>query len=454
MPEMPPAKVVICDGSSTFRFIFFATRSSLPRLLIIDNHTVLLDIYRQRTEMIPPECIFSKMHCSLPMLQDRAEAHYLSGLRQSIMMQKAVAGFFLLFFLPPVWTTSPAQELHTYVDRDSVEVGDYLIYTLLLSTPEPYRSVRFPGEEELSGEELDWVDRQHFQLSAQRDSVVYRLQFFGVDNYRIPSLPIVVTWHDGRIDTLRTAPVPLFFKTVLEEGDTEYRPLKPIFEFSYPIGRWILLLLFLLILAAAGWQLYKYWLKQQEEEPLSPEPPPEPVPFTDPLVLLKERLEALSGSDSPLKRRDFHTFYTQLGDAIRHYIEQVYEIDALEMTSGEIVRALRNWPAEKEVIESTRDVLQEADLVKFARFQPDISQAEKTCAIAFDFHDVASRTDRTRIDRLRELHEMREMSRKSSRDLSGDLSLEPGRDSGEIGLEPGRGTSGDLRREARREGEA
>jgi hypothetical protein len=85
--------------------------------------------------------------------------------------------------------------------------------------------------------------------------------------------------------TLYTTPVPLFFKTTLAEGDDEFRPLKPIFDFA---RNWWFLLITLLLLAIAAYLFYRWYINRE------PEPEPEPVrlpdPFRNPLDDLKREI--------------------------------------------------------------------------------------------------------------------------------------------------------------------
>lgn len=315
-------------------------------------------------------------------------------------------GFLALILTLILLSTSvSAQELHTYIDRDSVQVGDIVTYTLVLERDQEYRSVTFPGDEHFDDDDLRLLGRNRHSVSANRDSVVYRLQFFGVEDYQIPRHDVELTSQDGETITLQSSPIPLVFRTVLAEGDEEFRPLKPIFFFAMSIWPWVLAFLLLVVI---GYLAYR-WMSQRETKPEPPPPPPQ-IPFKNPLHVLKERINVLSGPDSPLADRNFKEFYVLLGDSIREYFEDVYMINALEMTSGEILGELRDYPAENEIISITRKVLYEADMVKFAKFEPDIPQAEQALATARQFLEVVSKTDKYRIEKLREDHIQNQIS--------------------------------------------
>jgi hypothetical protein len=313
----------------------------------------------------------------------------------------------ILFLLSGVTTNLIAQELHTYTDRDSVRVGDVINFTLVLNTSEEYGSANFPDESHFDENDIILVNRERHRISAMRDSVVYTLQNFSTEDYQIPRLPVELTGGAYGDTTLYSTPVPVFFKSIVAEGDDEFRPLKPIFDFAAAFWIWIIAALIFILM---GWLIYRYLQNREIKEP---QPIEEfiPEPFINPMDKLEKDLHTLSGSDSPLNHKDFKEFYVLLGDAIRRYFEDVYDIDALEMTSGEILRHLRVYPANKEVIKITRKVLNEADMVKFAKFEPDIPQAKKALNIAFQFVNVVSEVDKSRIETLRKLHEQKEQIR-------------------------------------------
>lgn len=66
------------------------------------------------------------------------------------------------------------------------------------------------------------------------------------------------------------------------------------------------------------------------------------------------------------------TIYQLVADNLREYLQLQFEINAVEMTTAELNDALRgNSTLSKEQKRRLQQVLEQADLVKFARFQPD-----------------------------------------------------------------------------------
>lgn len=78
-------------------------------------------------------------------------------------------------------------------------------------------------------------------------------------------------------------------------------------------------------------------------------------------------------------------YQSELTDTIREYLEGRFHINALEMTTGEIIHALKSEKFKDETNKSLFEILTVADLVKFAKAQPrdDIHQSFLDQAINF-----------------------------------------------------------------------
>ena len=64
---------------------------------------------------------------------------------------------------------------------------------------------------------------------------------------------------------------------------------------------------------------------------------------------------------------DTKGYYISLADVLRKYITRVWNMDALEMTTSEIIRALKKETVDKSIRNELKGILELADLVKFAK---------------------------------------------------------------------------------------
>jgi hypothetical protein len=309
------------------------------------------------------------------------------------------ATYILLLIFMAMAGFAQAQSVHTYVDKDSLRVGDRLSYTIVFEGD--YDSIAFPGEDDFENE-FDVISRERYQITERRDSLVYTLQFFGTEDVTIGRKEIHIRAEQSDT-TLYTTPVPLFFKTILAEGDEEFRPLKPIFDFARSWWPWILAAI---LLAIAGWLFYRWYIRRGTEPETEPEPVRLPDPFRNPLDDLKREIEQLSNVQSLHTEEEFETFYIRLGDAIRLYLKRIYEFPALEMTTREIIDELQKELAPSEIITITRKVLNEADMVKFANFHPGTELAASVYQRAIQFIETAEIVNYEQIKYMRYKYEV------------------------------------------------
>lgn len=290
------------------------------------------------------------------------------------------------------------RQIHTYVEKDSIQVGERFTYTIVLDANN-VTDIEYPDEGSFS-DPVTFISRERYSVAENRDSLVYRLQFFGTDDFTIPRKEVRASIAD-KDTTFYTAPVPLLFRTVLADDDQEFRPSKPIFEFARTWWPW---LLGIILLGLAGYFGY-HWYNKREPKPKA-EPVPEPEPFRSPLMELKEAINRLPDSSELYEFSDFESYYIELGDAIRRYLKRVYSIQALEMTTREIDQALKAELAAEEQIQITRKVLNEADMVKFANFKPTAEMAESILQKALRFIEVARTVNQDQIHYMKYRYEV------------------------------------------------
>lgn len=295
--------------------------------------------------------------------------------------------------------TGSAQTVNEYVKADSLRVGDNFAFSISLQMTEEYDDIVFPDSADF-GDIFEIRKRQQFKVNTYKDSVAYQLQFFGTADTLLPALPVHLV-QGGDTTTVYTNPVHISFQSLLATEDEELRPFKPIFDFAAAWWPYIVGLLLLLIAAAA---VYYYFTKKEPETETQPRPTFQPVPFRDPLQELQQTLSDLSKAD-PVTNKQFEKFYINLGDAIREYFEELYRIPALESTSREIIQQLDQRAIDEGLVNDTREVLKEADMVKFAKFTPTTKQAEKALEKGYNFLDRARQVDSSKIEHMRRRHQ-------------------------------------------------
>ena len=157
--------------------------------------------------------------------------------------------------------------------------------------------------------------------------------------------------------------------SVLIEGDSELRDIKPQAEFKV-LPVWLIILAGFILLGLLIWLLVR-WLKNRKNNGKATEKFIDLRPAHEIALQEIERIRALNlPSQGYLKEH-----YSLLADCLRAYLEKRFEIRATERTTSEIRTNLKDAPLEPRQRLAFTEVLSAADLVKFARFKPSETSA-------------------------------------------------------------------------------
>ena len=78
-------------------------------------------------------------------------------------------------------------------------------------------------------------------------------------------------------------------------------------------------------------------------------------------------------------------YYSTLTDILRTYIDGRFGVGAMEMTSDEIIEAMRNVDLPQKSAMDLTQILRDADLVKFAKAVPEAEENEAAYEAAWQF---------------------------------------------------------------------
>lgn len=99
-------------------------------------------------------------------------------------------------------------------------------------------------------------------------------------------------------------------------------------------------------------------------------------------VVALQKLEQIK-TEKIWQQGQIKQFYTDITDVIREYLENGYEINAMEMTTDEIVALVKKNKELDEIRLVLKEMLELSDLVKFAKFVPLENENERMVLNAF-----------------------------------------------------------------------
>jgi len=86
-------------------------------------------------------------------------------------------------------------------------------------------------------------------------------------------------------------------------------------------------------------------------------------------------------------------FYSKLTDILRNYLVEREDINAMEMTSGEILNEVRKLLEVESVYNNLKQILSTADVVKFAKYKPYSDENDLSMVNAYFFVNQAREPD-------------------------------------------------------------
>lgn len=209
----------------------------------------------------------------------------------------------------------------------------------------------------------DTIDLQNSRRQIKQDFII---QSFDSGLYTIPPILYIANNDSFKSNelALKVIPVPVDSMATINgqaqiiSPNTKWYDYLPDFITDY---WWCILIV--LIVVIGGILLY-ITRKKNVVIPLIPRKKPIP-PYAlamKQLAMLKEEKLCDKGQEKE--------FYTRLTDILRIYIDTRFGINAMEMTSSQIIDALNRNTETKEPNKYMKQILEIADFVKFAKVRP------------------------------------------------------------------------------------
>ncbi len=266
-------------------------------------------------------------------------------------------------------------------------VGDPVTLTVLASYPSGYTPV-FPKVPTKWGE-LEVKDQSAVQYgagpagvqTAQQEIVVTLFSFGAWDT---PEFTVSFVDVAGETFELASTPVTLKVLSLLPEGADQLRDIKPQAPVRFPllepwmivglvgVGMTVVGTLARVVPPAWRWTSARF---QKEREV--------PTPFQ----LAHSEFMEIDTSDLP-GRGLAADHYALVSRVVRRYLEREYEVSAMDHTTREIALALELTSVPSEDIERITQLLDMADLAKFANFSIEVNSARDFTRKARDIVEV------------------------------------------------------------------
>lgn len=268
--------------------------------------------------------------------------------------------------------------------KDTLLIGDQTTLTFKTLVPKGAKFFFPKPDSSLNGLEIvgipkiDTINSSSAGTELQTKIV---LTSFDSGSHYLPKLPAYIQKPDGSVDTVWFDGKEIQY-TTLQIDTTSFKPYDIKGQMQYPVTlkevlMWagiVVLFVFLVFM------IIRYFKRRKMNRSFFEKPQHNEPPY---LIALRD-LEKIR-SQSLWQNGKEKLYYTYITEVLRVYIENRFNINAMEYTSAEILRDLSKTGIDKNTFAVLSDLLNVADLVKFAKYKASADENESAVPAAIKF---------------------------------------------------------------------
>ena len=254
------------------------------------------------------------------------------------------------------------------IDSAAILIGEQTVLHLTVTADQdrPVQVV-IPNDTLMAGVEVlnlskpDSTKIENNRMVIKQDVLITS---FDSSLYLLPPLKVI----DGT-DTVYSNQVALKVSTlpVNVENPEEFFDIKQVWKPPFVLADYypiIIGILLVLLLAALAWYIWKRMRERKSLIPFKKEEPKLP-PHEQAIKELDEIKQQKLWQQGRSKE-----YYTLITETLRRYMVDRFGINAMEMTSDEILALIKQTTEAQSVYDNLRQILSLADFVKFAKMNP------------------------------------------------------------------------------------
>jgi hypothetical protein len=275
-----------------------------------------------------------------------------------------------------------SQKITTSIDSSQIKIGSQFKLTIKASVNAKDKVVFPEGKFFGALEILESYPVDTIKNNSQYELIKkYGLTQFDSGRYTLPNLLVKINQTPFRTDTLSI----LVNNVKVDTTKQQMYDIKNIIASEEaPSSEWWKWLLLLALIVASGFASYFIIKKIQKREDSAEEF------FASPIEKAIAYLQNLDKKQL-IQKGEVKEYYSEMTDIARTYIEESVNVPAMESTSSELIAALKKAISEKKMFINREElnqfklVLENADLVKFAKSKPMQFEIEKDKGIIDKF---------------------------------------------------------------------
>lgn len=286
--------------------------------------------------------------------------------------------------------TSFSQEIKASLQIDSaqIEIGEQVKAVLRIEVDTAVE-VKFPSLNKFITDQLEIVEVSKIETRKNDSNKILSqtltITSFDSGNHAIPVFEFILETRNESVDTVFSNAAFLAVKYPPVDTTADIMDVKAPLDTPFKnreIWSYLNYLLYGIIIivgALIGYQYYK--LNKPKPKLVMAAPPAPELPET----IAIRSLEDLNRNKNWDTEDGLKDFYEEVSFILRKYIQGRFKMMALERTSNEILKDIKNRALDKELYNSLNQVLLLSDFVKYAKYRSSKEENVKSLENAFLF---------------------------------------------------------------------
>ncbi|MEK6645175.1 MAG: BatD family protein [Candidatus Firestonebacteria bacterium] len=298
-----------------------------------------------------------------------------------------IIAILILFINTTLFAKDEPVTIKASVDKSKITIGDRFNYKVIIEAKKGL-SVTLPDipstltSFEIKDYRIDGPKKKWSKVVTKHS---YLLTTFTTGEYKIPALTVEYTDKDGVKKEIKSPEISIFVESVQHTAsDTDdIRDIKSPLSIKGKGLLYATIAILLLIISFVGWNLYQkslmnkaFWQKTEPTKPAH--------------ELAYERFDKLRKMQL-IESGKTKEHYIMLSEIIRRYIEDRYNISVLDRTTAELFMEMKKADIDKKHCSFIKEFMDECDLVKFAKYTPEIRKTEEDFSIAQKIVDITKK---------------------------------------------------------------
>jgi len=301
-----------------------------------------------------------------------------------------------LFLSVAIMYESYGQEVHltSTFDTSRIYIGDQINFTIAIDQPTDVR-ITLPFFKDTLCKNIEILAGPVVDSSSNNDGRIkiiekYLITSFDTGFYQLPPVYAEIKNENGLKRFYSDYAQLEVIRVEIAPADTTAKIFDIIKPYSAPVtlGEILPWLLVVILLSVIVWAAIRYLPKlkrinKEVEKVIDPDPAH---------IIAFRELEKLKQYQL-WQKGEIKNYYTRLTEILRQYLENRFSVFSLELTTTETLEALINTGYKKDSsYKQLKSILTGADMVKFAKYNPEPSENDVHYQNSWDFV-VATKVD-------------------------------------------------------------